>query len=53
MLSKRFLNRKIFPVAPLHLWMQLRGWEEPKVVMRAWILGFFFAIIGLYLAFIR
>ncbi len=51
-LSKRFLKRRIFPAAPLHLWMLKRGWEEPKVVMRGWMLGFFFAILGLYLAFI-
>jgi len=29
-----------------------RGWEEPKIVMRAWLLGMVFAIIGLYLALI-
>jgi len=51
-LSKRFLKRRVLPAAPLHLWMLKRGWEEPKVVMRAWMLGFFFAILGLYLALI-
>ncbi|MDE2025373.1 MAG: phospho-N-acetylmuramoyl-pentapeptide-transferase [Patescibacteria group bacterium] len=53
MLSKKFLKRKIFAVSPLHLYLQYRGWDEPKIVMRAWLVGFFFAIIGLYLAFIR
>jgi len=52
-LGKRILKRKIFAVAPLHLYFQNRGWEEPKIVMRAWLLGVFFAILGLYLAFIR
>lgn len=52
-LSKKFLGRKILPVSPFHLYLQQRGWEEPKVVMRAWLLGFIFAIIGLYIAFIR
>ncbi len=52
-LSKRFLGRKILPASPLHLYLQRRGWEEPKIVMRAWLLGFFFAVLGLYLAFIR
>lgn len=51
LLGKRFLKRKIFKAAPLHLYLQLKGWEEPKIVMRAWLLGFFFAVIGLYLAF--
>lgn len=53
MLSKKFLGRKILPASPLHLYLQKRGWEEPKIVMRAWILGFFFAAVGLYLAFIK
>lgn len=50
LLGKKFLKRKIFPAAPLHLYLQKRGWEEPKIVMRAWLLGFFFAVLGLYLA---
>lgn len=52
-LGKRLLGRKIFPVAPFHLYLQKLGWDEPKIVMRAWILGFFFAILGLYIAFIK
>ncbi len=52
-LGKRFLKRKIFPVAPFHLYFFKRGWDEPKIVMRAWLLGAFFAILGLYLAFIK
>lgn len=50
-LSKTFLKRKILPVAPLHLWLLKRGWEEPKIVMRAWLIGFVFAVFGLYIAF--
>lgn len=50
LLSKRYFGKKILPVAPLHLTLQQRGWEEPKIVMRAWIVGIFFAIIGLFLA---
>lgn len=52
-LGKKFLGRKIFPASPLHLYLQKRGWEEPKIVMRAWLLGFLFAVVGLYIAFIR
>lgn len=53
LLGKRFLGRKILPVAPFHLYLQQRGWDEPKIVMRAWLLGFLFAVAGLYIAFIR
>lgn len=48
--SKKYLHKKILPAAPLHLWLQNRGWEEPKIVMRAWIIGFFLAMVGVYLA---
>ena len=52
-LGKKFLGRKIIPASPFHLFLQQRGWEEPKIVMRAWLIGFFFAVVGLYLAFIK
>jgi len=51
-LGKKYLNRRIFPAAPFHLYLQQRGWEEPKIVMRAWLIGIVFAIIGVYLAFL-
>lgn len=51
-LSKKYLGRRIFPAAPLHLYLQKRGWEEPKIVMRAWLVGAFFALLGLYIAYI-
>jgi len=50
LLSKKYLGRKIFPAAPFHLLLLKKGWEEPKIVMRAWLLGLFFAILGLYMA---
>lgn len=48
---KRYFHCKIFAVAPLHLYLQKIGWEEPKIVMRAWLGGLLLAIIGLWLAF--
>lgn len=52
-LSKKFLHKKAFPIAPLHLYFLQKGWEEPKIVMRGWLMGFAFALIGLYLAFLQ
>lgn len=49
-MSKRFLKRKVFPVAPLHMYFKYIGWEEPKIVMRFWLAGAVFAIFGLWLA---
>ena len=50
---KRFFGRKLFPVAPLHLYLQYRGWPEPKVTMRLWVLSILFAILGLSIAFLN
>lgn len=50
LLSKKFLHRKIIPVAPIHLWMQKNGWEEPKIVFRSWLAGIMLAVFGLWLA---
>lgn len=52
-LGKKFFNKKIFPVAPIHLYFFKRGWDEPKIVMRGWLIGVMFAVLGLYLAFIK
>jgi phospho-N-acetylmuramoyl-pentapeptide-transferase len=51
--GKKILKRKILPVAPLHLWLQLKGWEEPKIVMRFWIISVLFAVFGLMIAFMK
>jgi len=46
----KFLKRPIFPLAPIHHSFLTIGWKEPKIVMRAWILGLILAIFGLWLA---
>ncbi|MDO8638464.1 MAG: hypothetical protein Q7R43_02735 [Candidatus Daviesbacteria bacterium] len=48
--SKKFLGRKILPVAPIHMYFKFLGWEEPKIVFRFWLVGALFAIFGLWLA---
>ncbi len=50
LLSKKYLGRKLMAVAPLHLWLQLKEWPEPKIVMRLWLISIFFAAFGLWLA---
>lgn len=46
----RFFRKPILPLAPLHNSFLARGWEEPKIVMRAWLAGVLLAILGLWLA---
>ena len=48
----RGFKRRVFKIAPFHLWLQVRGWEEPKIVARAWLAGLMLAIIGIWLAII-
>lgn len=50
--SRKLLNKKIFAVAPFHLWLQYKGWEESKIVMRFWIISIVLAIFGLWIALI-
>jgi phospho-N-acetylmuramoyl-pentapeptide-transferase len=47
--SKIYLHKKIFPAAPIHLTLQKNGWEEPKIVFRAWLAAIILAIFGLWL----
>lgn len=50
LLSKKITGRKVFSVAPFHLWLQHNGWPEPKIVMRFWIITIVLAIFGLWIA---
>lgn len=49
-ISKKILKKKLFPIAPIHMYFKYIGWEEPKIVMRFWLAGAIFAILGLWLA---
>lgn len=49
-LGWKLLKRPIFPLAPIHHTFLAIGWEEPKIVMRAWLAGIMLAIFGLWLA---
>lgn len=46
----KLFNKAIFPLAPIHHAFLAIGWEEPKIVMRAWLAGIILAIFGLWLA---
>lgn len=48
----KIFKKPLLPMAPFHLLLQKIGWEEPKIVMRAWLAGAMLAIFGLWLALI-
>ncbi|MBT3249980.1 MAG: hypothetical protein HN846_02205 [Candidatus Pacebacteria bacterium] len=52
LLSKKYRGKKIFPVSPFHLFLQHRGWEEPKIVQRAWLVQIILTLFGVWLAVI-
>jgi phospho-N-acetylmuramoyl-pentapeptide-transferase len=53
LVTKRFLKQKLYPVSPLHLWLQHHGWEEPKIVQRAWLVQILLTILGVWLAVLQ
>jgi phospho-N-acetylmuramoyl-pentapeptide-transferase len=48
----RVRKKRFFKIAPAHLWFQAKGWEEPKIVSRAWLAGLMLAIIGIWMALV-
>lgn len=46
-LSFKLFKKRIFRMAPLHHHFELKGWTETQVVVRFWILGGLFSLIGL------
>ena len=46
----KVLKRPILPLAPIHNSFLAAGWEEPKIVTRAWLAGIMLAIFGLWMA---
>lgn len=49
-ISWKLFKKRVFPLAPIHHTFLAIGWEEPKIVMRAWLAGIVLAIFGLWLA---
>lgn len=40
-------GRRIFRMAPLHHHFELKGWPEPKVIVRFWIIAIILALIAM------
>lgn len=48
--SKKIRKKKVFISAPIHHHFEAKGWPEPRVVMRFWIIGSIAAVLGLVIA---
>jgi phospho-N-acetylmuramoyl-pentapeptide-transferase len=40
-------GKRIFRMAPLHHHYELKGWPEPKIIVRFWIVTLILVLIGL------
>jgi phospho-N-acetylmuramoyl-pentapeptide-transferase len=40
-------GKRVFLMAPIHHHFELKGWEEPKVVVRFWIIAIILALLSL------
>lgn len=45
--SYRLTGRRLFKMAPIHHHFELKGWAEPKVIVRFWIITVVLVLIGL------
>jgi len=45
--SYKLTGKRIFKMAPLHHHYELKGWPEPRVIVRFWIITVILILIGL------
>jgi phospho-N-acetylmuramoyl-pentapeptide-transferase len=45
--SYKIRRKRVFLMAPIHHHYELKGWKEPQIIVRFWILSIIFAVIGL------
>ncbi|MGE0723359.1 MAG: phospho-N-acetylmuramoyl-pentapeptide-transferase [Alphaproteobacteria bacterium] len=46
-LSFKLTGRRVFRMAPLHHHFEMKGWQEPTIVIRFWIIASILALAGL------
>jgi phospho-N-acetylmuramoyl-pentapeptide-transferase len=45
--SFKLTGKRIFRMAPLHHHYELKGWPEPRVIVRFWIITVMLVLLGL------
>lgn len=45
--SYKMFGKRIFRMAPIHHHFELKGWPEPRVIVRFWIISVILVLIGL------
>ncbi|MFT6414308.1 MAG: phospho-N-acetylmuramoyl-pentapeptide-transferase, partial [Glaciecola sp.] len=45
--SFKMRGKRVFRMAPIHHHYELKGWPEPRVIVRFWIISLILVLIGL------
>ena len=45
--SFKFRGKRVFLMAPIHHHYELKGWPEPQIIVRFWIISVICALLGL------
>jgi phospho-N-acetylmuramoyl-pentapeptide-transferase len=45
--SFRYTGKRVFRMAPIHHHFELKGWAEPKIIVRFWIMSVMLALVAL------
>jgi len=45
--SYKLTGKRVFKMAPIHHHFELKGWPEPRVIVRFWIITVILVLIGL------
>jgi phospho-N-acetylmuramoyl-pentapeptide-transferase len=45
--SFKMTGRRVFRMAPLHHHYEIKGWAEPKIIVRFWIVSIMLALLAL------
>jgi len=40
-------GKRVFKMAPIHHHFELKGWDEPKIIVRFWLISVLFALLAL------
>lgn len=46
-ISYKLRKKRVFRMAPLHHHFELKGWPEPKIIVRFWIIGIILGLIAI------
>ena len=44
--SFRLTGKRVFRMAPMHHHFELKGWPEPKIIVRFWIISVILALVA-------